>query len=221
MAYFLVRVSGDGLNWHFMRPGGEAETPAKKAPAIPPRSAATVHAHPARAESGTIACEMGYAFLQTLTPLQSRFLKCFEACASVTQAARWTKITRAAHYLWMKESRAYSDAFADSERVAARTLEDEAVRRAHQGLRKAVWYKGRIVGYETEFSDTLMALLLKGAMPKKYGTTNTAMELTGAGGGPIQLTQIREEMAAMVARLSPEARAEVAAQMLLTDGTEG
>ncbi len=77
-------------------------------------------------------------------------------------AARWAKVHRQMHYDWLKEEDgAYRRAFADAEPKARRALEDEAVRRAHQGVRKVVRYKGKIVGHDTEYSDTLMALLLK------------------------------------------------------------
>ena len=58
--------------------------------------------------------------------------------------------------------------FRQAEMQAARTLEDEAVRRAHEGLRKPVWYKGKIVGYETEYSDTLLLAVLKANNPDKF-----------------------------------------------------
>ena len=95
---------------------------------------------------------------------QRRFLLCFEACASITQAARWAKVTRQAHYEWMDDP-AYVQAFRYAEPRAQRTLEDEAVRRAREGTRRAVRYKGKIVGWEMEFSDVLMNTLLK-ADPK-------------------------------------------------------
>lgn len=62
----------------------------------------------------------------------------------------------------------YAERFRATEQKSARTLEDEAVRRAHEGLRKAVRYKGRIVGYETEYSDTLLLALLKATNPEKF-----------------------------------------------------
>jgi hypothetical protein len=102
---------------------------------------------------------------KNLRPTQRRFLLCFEACDSVTVAARWAKIHRQNHYDWMDADPVYAEAFALAEPRAQRTLEDEAVRRAHQGIRRAVRYKGRIVGYETEYSDALMNTLLK-ATPK-------------------------------------------------------
>lgn len=68
----------------------------------------------------------------------------------------------------MRDDPTYPDRFHQAEEKAARTLEDEAVRRAHEGLRKAVRYKGRIVGYETEYSDTILLALLKGNNPEKF-----------------------------------------------------
>jgi hypothetical protein len=53
-------------------------------------------------------------------------------------------------------------------------LEDEAVRRAHEGLRKPVLYRGRVVRingeivYEHTYSDTLLIRLLKALAPDKY-----------------------------------------------------
>jgi hypothetical protein len=100
-----------------------------------------------------------------LRPTQRRFLLCFEACASVTVAARWAKLARQNHYDWLEQDPAYAECFARAEPRANRTLEDEAVRRAHQGLRRDVRYKGKVVGHEMEYSDTLMNTLLK-ATPK-------------------------------------------------------
>lgn len=102
------------------------------------------------------------------TPKQRRFLAAFAACGSLTQAARWAKIHRQTHYDWLDNDVAYKPAFERAGRRAARTLEDEAVRRAHEGVRKAIRYKGRIVGYETEFSDSLLTTLLKGNNPEKF-----------------------------------------------------
>lgn len=99
---------------------------------------------------------------------QRRFLAAFAASGSIIQAARWSKLNRAAHYNWLKEDPTYRPRFDAAQLEAARTLEDEAVRRAHQGLKKAVYYKGRIVGYESEYSDTLMLALLKANAPDKF-----------------------------------------------------
>jgi hypothetical protein len=47
-------------------------------------------------------------------------------------------------------------------------LEVEARRRAEEGTLKPVYYKGELVGFEREYSDTLMGILLKANNPRKY-----------------------------------------------------
>ena len=121
---------------------------------------------------------------KSLHPTKRRFLRSFEACSSIVKAARWAKIHRQNHYDWMEDDPAYEKAFRLAEKRAARTLEDEAVRRAHEGLRKAVWYKGKIVGYETEYSDTLLLALLKGNAPDKF-RERASLEHTGKDGTPL------------------------------------
>ncbi len=106
--------------------------------------------------------------LQSQRARQRRFLACYAACGSLTRAARWSKIHRQTHYDWMKNIPEYPGEFATAEKLAARTLQDEAVRRAHEGVKKAVYYKGKVVGYETEFSDTLMITMLKATDPEKF-----------------------------------------------------
>lgn len=93
-------------------------------------------------------------------------------------AARWARLNRNTHYWWLRDDPTYPERFKQAEAKAARTLEDEAVRRAREGLRKAVYYKGKVVGYETEYSDTLLAQLLKATNPAKF-RDNSTVALTG------------------------------------------
>lgn len=44
---------------------------------------------------------------------------------------------------------------------------------------------------EYTYSDSLMALMLRGAKPEKY-REKSAVELTGAGGGPLEVTPVSE-----------------------------
>jgi hypothetical protein len=59
--------------------------------------------------------------------------------------------------------------------MAGRMLEDEAVRRAHEGVRRLLTYKGkpiRIQGehlYETTYSDSLLQFLLKAYDREGFG----------------------------------------------------
>lgn len=48
-------------------------------------------------------------------------------------------------------------------------LEKEARRRAEEGTLRPVYYKGELVGFMREYSDTLMGQLLKANNPEKFG----------------------------------------------------
>lgn len=63
---------------------------------------------------------------------------------------------------------AFAEAYREAAAAAAEFIEAEAIRRAVQGTRKAVYYKGEIIDYEVTYSDTLLAILLKAAKPDKY-----------------------------------------------------
>lgn len=99
---------------------------------------------------------------------QKRFLACYAASGSILKASRWSQIHRQTHYDWIRDDPEYPARFAAAEKEAARVLRDEAVRRAHEGLRKPVRYKGKIVGFDTEYSDTLLLALLKATDPESF-----------------------------------------------------
>lgn len=64
-------------------------------------------------------------------------------------------------------------------------LEDEAVRRAARGYERPVFQGGVMVGTETQYSDSLMQLVLKGKRPALYNTERH--ELSGPGGKAIPM----------------------------------
>ncbi len=116
---------------------------------------------------------------------QQAFLAAFAACASVTRAAAAVKIQRGLHYRWLNDDPSYAPAFTQASLQAGQTLVDEGVRRAYQGITKAVYWQGEQVDTEFEWSDTLLMFLIKGFRPE-YRESFKA-EITGPGGGPIVL----------------------------------
>src|ERR1019366_8190200 len=104
--------------------------------------------------------------------------------------------------------------FAKAKAKAVKAWEDEAVRRANEGVFEPNVYQGAFVypvkGYgvnpETglqdaqrpiygkkplgmmKLSDRLLEFLLRGAKPETYREART-VELTGAGGGPIEIVE--------------------------------
>ncbi len=84
----------------------------------------------------------------------------------------------------MELDASYAAFFPQFEKRAARSLEDEAVRRAREGITRPVRYKGKIVGYETEYSDQLLIALLKAWLPEKY-RERVDNRLSGPNGEPL------------------------------------
>jgi hypothetical protein len=63
---------------------------------------------------------------------------------------------------------AFARAWEDALEQGTDSLEDEARRRALQGVEKPVFREGRQVGTVTEYSDTLLIFLLKARRPEKF-----------------------------------------------------
>lgn len=151
-------------------------------------------------------------------PKRPAFLSAYVRTASITKAARAARIERQLHYRWLDEDPDYPKQFAAAQREAAQLLEDEAIRRAHEGIVKPLTYKGQF-SYKTrpkrnadgsivqengktvyeeygaplairEYSDGMMMFLLRGFMPAKY-RENSSVELSGPGGGAIAVTDPR------------------------------
>lgn len=72
----------------------------------------------------------------------------------------------------------------DAEEQAADALELEARRRAVDGVEKGVYYQGELVDHEIQYSDTLLAMLLKGRREHVFGDKR---KITGANGEPLTI----------------------------------
>ncbi len=55
--------------------------------------------------------------------------------------------------------------------AAANVLEEEAIRRAHDGTLEPIYYKGKVAGYKPVYSDTLLMFILRGLKPGTYRDT--------------------------------------------------
>jgi len=118
---------------------------------------------------------------------QRAFIAAYAVSASVKAAAAAAKIDAWTHGRWLKDP-VYQAAFDAVQDEAAQALEDEAVRRAHEGVKRPVMYKGKPVRmgrgnsrilYETEYSDQLLLALLKRFRPALY-RERTTTEISGS-----------------------------------------
>jgi hypothetical protein len=73
---------------------------------------------------------------------QRAFLAGYVRTASITKAAKAAKIDRSLHYRWLLEDEEYKKAFAAAYLEAGDLLEDEAVRRANEGIEEPLVYQG-------------------------------------------------------------------------------
>lgn len=138
--------------------------------------------------------------MRTAIPKHDAFLAAFKLTASITKAAAAAKCERGLHYRWLADDAEYAAKFEAAKEEAAQSLEDEAVRRAYEGVLEPLVYQGEFT-YERDakgrrkvkkplgirkYSDALLIFLLKGLRPEKYRESFKA-EISGPGGGPILL----------------------------------
>jgi hypothetical protein len=145
---------------------------------------------------------------------RAAFLAAFAVTGQITAAAKAAKIERHVHYLWLETDPDYPALFEKARIEAVQALEDEAVRRATEGVFEPNLYQGQFVypikGYELDpetglpdrgkpifgkkplgmmkKSDRLLEFLLRAGKPEKFRDRGT-VELTGAGGGPIEIVE--------------------------------
>ena len=99
---------------------------------------------------------------------QAPFLTAFRRTGSVTGAAREAGVSRSAHYKWVEVDPEYAEQFENANEEMVDGLEQEARRRALEGVDEPVYYKGERVGSFRRYSDALLILLLRAKRPEQY-----------------------------------------------------
>lgn len=119
--------------------------------------------------------------------IAAKFFKALADGLSVTGAAEHAGIGRNTVYDWRKDDKEFAAAMDAASESGTDGLEDEARRRAVDGIREMVLYQGKPVlwspqGYDAEgkatgpleplyrhrYSDTMLAMQLNGRRPEKY-----------------------------------------------------
>jgi len=97
------------------------------------------------------------------------FLEKYKECAHVGNATKAIGIERTTVYAWAEKDKEFAEAWDKIRRIEVpQMLEDEAKRRAVDGVARPVFQQGRQVGIIQEYSDVLLIFLLKGLRPDKY-----------------------------------------------------
>lgn len=71
-------------------------------------------------------------------------------------------------YKCRKSDPEFAKAWDEAKEEAMDLLEDEAFRRAHDGVEDPQFYKGEVAGYKTKYSDSLIMFLLRAGRPEKF-----------------------------------------------------
>jgi hypothetical protein len=100
--------------------------------------------------------------------VEERFLKQLAAGGSVTSAARAIETGRSTVYQWRDDDVNFAKAWDDAIESGTDVMEDEAVRRAVEGVDRPIYYKGKVVGAVKEYSDELLIRMLKARRKEKY-----------------------------------------------------
>ena len=116
---------------------------------------------------------------------RTQFLEVLATMCNVTHAAWTAGISRSRVYDIRKEDAEFAAAWDNAIEEGADALELEARRRALEGVKEPVFYKGEVCGHVLRYSDTLLMFLLKAHRPEKYreryeATIDDTRELTVA-----------------------------------------
>ena len=93
------------------------------------------------------------------------FLAGLERGLSVTGAAAAANLPRGALYRWREDDPDFAAAWRMAALAGADLLEDEALRRAMEGVEKPVFYRGQQVGTVRVYNDRLLMWLLQRRQP--------------------------------------------------------
>jgi hypothetical protein len=137
---------------------------------------------------------------------QPAFLAALRETGQVTRSCELSDISRNTVYTHRREEPEFAIEWDKALEDAAGTLEDEAWRRARDGVNKPIVYQGMVMGTQKEYSDTLLMFMLKGIKPDKYAdkvviriSPEHAALLQRAGLSPSQMWEaMMQEVAAKV-----------------------
>lgn len=128
-------------------------------------------------------------------PKQRQFLTALAVTGNLGEASRVSGIARQSHYNWLAavgedekptpEAQRYKDAVAHAIDQACDALELEIWDRAMHGYREPVYQGGKLVGYKTKKSDTLLMFLANGPMGRGKYKYHQVHEHTGPEGKPL------------------------------------
>lgn len=112
---------------------------------------------------------------------KAQFVAALAAGATVLLAAQEARINKTTAYRWRESDAEFAAAWDEALEEGTDWLEQEAIRRGRDGVRKPIYQSGKLVGHVQEYSDTLLIFMLKARRPEVY-RERASLEHTGPGG---------------------------------------
>ena len=115
------------------------------------------------------------------------FIATLSQGGTIRSACEAAGIARITAFRWKDEDKEFSEQWDEAIEMGTDVMEEEAMRRAVDGVPEPIYYQGVLVGTQLKYSDKLLELMLKSRRRDKFGDKT---ELTGAGGGPIEFKRV-------------------------------
>lgn len=122
------------------------------------------------------------------------FLEVYKERGAVSESCKAVGLTYPQLNQLVNSRENFRKRYDEATEIAFDKIEQEAYRRAVDGVKKTIYYKGEAIGEETVYSDRLLEALLRGFRRKNYGTSQ--VEVSGRDGGAIEVSSAREALAA-------------------------
>jgi hypothetical protein len=100
---------------------------------------------------------------------KAAFIKAIQSGQTVAAALRLVRVRREDIYAARFDDTAFKAAWDEAWTMGADALEDEAMRRAIDGVEKPVFRGGEVVGHVRDYSDSMLMFLLKSRKPDVFG----------------------------------------------------
>src|SRR5262245_61740375 len=108
---------------------------------------------------------------------RAAFLAKLAEGGSVNAAVTAARIGRTMAYEWRAADADFATAWDQAVEAGTDALEDEAVRRARDGVDEPVFYQGQQCGTVRRYSDTLLIFTLKARRPEKFKERPVRLQL--------------------------------------------
>jgi hypothetical protein len=114
--------------------------------------------------------------------LKRDFLLELKRTCNITKASKKINISRITAYSAKKANPEFSDAWDNALSEGLDLLEKMAMKRAFEGYPKNIYYQGKKIATEYEYSDGLAMFILAAHRPEKYRDKQQGIDSQQAGG---------------------------------------